>query len=331
MRAQELPFVNKDRMANLLQNPIVLAHLASGDVAYSNFSLTESNTQMLSSIFALLQEPLSGYTETRQPMHFFMANTLEGPRVYLTSLLTMANVYAEIAKDLNDYSQYLNLVILLTATGFVLMSFIGIATVYLRIRKSKLHVMSFFIQIPTRGLDEILDNCDGFLSALTQTEVDTVVESDSYRQGGSHTDNETGSSVSQSQDIIYKGYHKHQPRHMRMLSDTLSAICCTVFKYFTQFLLVEIFFIICFVVSQHFGGLLSEAGNQAIQTSQLELDTSYLLTLLKESIAADTRSPQLSPFYLKFNNVMNKSIEMIKTLEDVREPLHTIDVGLQEH
>jgi len=298
---------------------IIDVQLRASDLYITNqYMLAEANNQILSTIFTVFQYPLLYYLDSNEIIYFVMQNTINKKNNYMAGLLETIDLYRNKASNLDSELDKINLLFFLISFGFTFFMIIIILIIYMKIRKSKLYVMSFFIHIPTKSLEEILQNCDEFISGLTMTDARIGEVDDEEREIIHHShEEETGSSISLSQQQYFKKYKKHSARHNRTLSDDCNIIFWTILKFLSQFVLVAAYFVAYFLVAITFHKSLSEAGTLSEKNGQVELDSINMLVLMKESINADTEQSSLSSMYLQLNNVVTNTISLMKGLENV--------------
>ncbi|MDR3548556.1 MAG: hypothetical protein P4M11_09900 [Candidatus Pacebacteria bacterium] len=326
LRVSGTDFSDRSDIDNLLSAPYTVNMYAANQALTKQYMFSEVDNQILSVIFALMQYPLTYYYDLNEAVYFYMQNTAKKNGSYMEGLFSTIAMYKDKAQSLDRQFNNLNLLFFLISFGFTISVMALVLAIYLKIRKSKLQVMSFFIHIPSKTLEEIIQNCDEFVSSLTLTDVRIADVEESQQEILPYSrDDETGSSVSMSQQQYYKRYKKHHPRHNRVLSDDCYMICCTVFKFFMQFILVAVYFIAYFLVGMIFHANLKSAGQLSEKNSLVELDSINMLVLMKESIQSDASASTLSTMYTQLNVVINDTISLMKDLESVPFPSATLN------
>lgn len=299
------------------ERKIIVKLKASSTYLEDSYMLSEVNGQIVSSIFGIIQYTLSNFTMNNEVIYFFIQNTLQQPNNYMDGLLKTIELYKIKANSLEYEFSKMNYIYFFVGFGFTFVAISIVLIIYITIRKSKLFVMSFFIHIPSKSLEEIITNCDEFVAAITLNDFRTIEPEGSEHDILESQDEESGSSMTFKQQSFYKGYKKHHSRQNRNLKDTCAFLLFTIAKFLAQFLLVACYFISYFFVAYSYHGLLRHAGLQVSNNSLVELDSINILVLLKESIANDTNSLGLSTSYYQLNSVLDDTIYIMKGLEDV--------------
>ncbi len=315
-------FASKDEISPYFTIQVPVQMLASGVAATKNYSMPEVNKQIASSVFNILQLGIANFTDTDDEIYFCMSNTLEKSGNYAQHLFDFKQAYKNLAENMSSTASNTHLATFLVGIGFTFACYLIIALLYFKIRKAKLRVVSFFIQISTKSVDEMIASCETFLSNAVFVEADnaTVEESEIRTEEDSRRDDEdTGSYVSlfKLNPELRKGYQKHHSHLYKTLTDSFMNVCATMIMFFIQFMVIEAYFMTYFFVGRYFNNTISRAGTQSAKIGTVELDSARLLVLSKESVVLDSGQSSLSSVYTQLMSVLNSTVDLLTTFEDV--------------
>lgn len=327
-----LQFTQRNDITNLDEEQITVQLKASNSYLTQNYMLSEVNDQIVSSIFGILQYSLVNFTISKDPLYFIMQNTDLENNNYMNGLHETIDLYRAKGIILNSQFSDTNVIVFCVGIGFTFFIIFVILIIYMAIRRTKLYVMSFFIHIASKSLEEIITNCDEFLSLITLSDIRTMEPEGSEQEiFESDPEMESQSSMTIKQQQLFKGYKSHHSRDNRILSDSLAFICCTIAKFFILFFLVGSFFLSYFLIGNNYYDLIKQAGDKIFTDSLIELNSIDLLVLMKESISNDTNSVTLSSSYTNFNKYLNFTVGYLQDLEDVSYFTQNLDTSIQDN
>eukprot|EP00826_Nyctotherus_ovalis_P049264 TRINITY_DN5933_c0_g1_i1.p1 TRINITY_DN5933_c0_g1~~TRINITY_DN5933_c0_g1_i1.p1 ORF type:complete len:303 (-),score=79.90 TRINITY_DN5933_c0_g1_i1:692-1600(-) len=290
---------------------------ASGTIMQHEYAFSEANRQIIGAIFSIINYPLESYDGSDEMIYMYMGNTVEKEGNYMVGLLDTIDTYRTKGKDLNTLFKRRSWLFVGLSLGFTLLMVAIIYGLYLKIRKGKLYVMSFFIHIQGRSLEEILGSSDEFISVLTSTEVHVADEQSEREIIQQSVEEDTGSYTSKSQQIFSKKYKTHHSNHKRMLKDDCNTLCISGMKFLLVFMFISGYIVCTYVCGRAFNSSLGRAGKLSEVNSRVELKAFKLLVLVRESISTDSGSATLSDVYVQVKDLIHQTIELIKGLEDV--------------
>jgi len=310
-------FADTSKIEESLETRVRLSINASGVILFRTYTVAEVDRQILGLIFSFIHYPLENFVDADEGVYLFMENTLEKKDYYMPGLLKTTAAFREKAKDLKAYFYKMNWIFISLSLGFVLIMMLLIYILYLSIHKSKLFVMSFFVHIQTKSLEEILINCDEFITALTSIEVRIADEQLEREVVIQCVEEETGSYTSKSQLQFSRKYKTHHTSHRRMLEDDCHTLFVATMKIILLYLLVSSYIVGCYLIEIVYNSSLNRAGDLSETNSRVEMESIKLLVLMKESINIDTESTTLSDLFTQVVSTIEGTIELMKGLEDV--------------
>lgn len=324
-------YKNRDLVDEFLERPLDLkVYTANGPVNYE-YTLDEVNEQILSSVFGVVNYNLTDFVETDELIYFIMENTERGRRSYLDALHEMSAVYGAKARAAKSTNQRLFKEFLVIVLCYVPAALALAFVLYLRIRSKKLIVMNFFLNIPSKSLEEIIRNGDDFVGELSsyekqveeveKTEEEVVMQTLEY---------ETGSCFSSSQQRYQKKYKKHRMSQKRVLEDNCTTISILVLKFLLLGAIVVGYFLIYYFVRRANNSQFYNAGYLADINNRVEIESLSLLVLIKESIRKDSNNDELSSIYQQMLTAIESSITLMEGLSDVMLCKQQVGALIQE-
>lgn len=310
-------FSDRSEIEEAMNKVVTMTINASGTIMQHEYTFSEANRQIIGAIFSIINYPLEAYDDSDEMIYMYMDNTVEKDNNYMIGLLNTIDTYRAKGKDLNTLFNSRSWLFVGLSLGFTVLMVAVIYGLYLKIRKGKLYVMSFFIHIQGKSLEEILTSSDEFISVLTSTEVHVADEQSEREIVQQSVEEDTGSYTSKSQQIFSKKYKTHHSNHKRMLKDDCNTLCISGVKFAFLFLFISGYIVCTYVCGRAFNSSLGRAGELSKVNSRVELKAFKLLVLVRESISTDLRSATLSNVYVQVKELIHQTIELIKGLEDV--------------
>ena len=157
------------------------------------------------------------------------------------------------------------------------------------------------------------------ISTITSTEirvaeVEEMPEREIIQQS---VEDETTSYISLNQQQYNVKYKSHHINHRRMLEDNCYSIAIRILQFIVVYIIISLYYLIFFLTGINFQNSMVKAGKLSEGNSLIELGTINLLVLMKESINSDMHNVDLSDIYVQVKELISKSIELMKELEDV--------------
>ena len=201
---------------------------------------------------------------------------------------------------------------------YVPLMIIIIMVLYLKIRKKKLTILQFFLNIPSKSFEEILGSIDKFNEELVSSELE-LDNANSHEDIDKKTvDNEIASTLSLTHAHYTMKYKKHRLNSKRNLDDTCFNIVMIVLRFVLMIILICGYFTIYWFTIKNISNHLENTGYLLKISSRIELESINSLVLLMESVKHDSNTTGNFYFYRRLQLSIVDSILLIKDLEDVK-------------
>ena len=234
----------------------------------------ETIDRFMSVVFHITSFSPSAYIETNNFIQLFMLNSDPNKGNFIDSLYSYYATYQIMLLNQRDDAIKINfwiMIISIVLTGI----FIIFATISeYRIRKRRLNILNFLIQIPFQTLEEITDNCECFISRTSLGEEgDLDIASKRSLSESSDVRTSAGqSSIASSirKDRVLKSFAIYKKKRIkyRELNDKLSIIIYFAIKYSIISIFICSFSIISYFMSSIYCSKVYDASSQILKVHE---------------------------------------------------------------
>jgi hypothetical protein len=293
-------------------------HKSGDNYWVSNYTFNEMDIRMIAYIYKILKLKREEYNMTNDIIYTYMTNTEIDSAEYIDTILDLNDLFQYKVKSIKNYFNTVNLISFSISLLFSYMIVIMLLVIYLRIRRNKLYVMSFFSHISIKSLEEITQQCEEFILDLTLVDEEKKNTEGTIRDSLQNTtdrDTESLSNINQSQYI--NSYKNDRVRSSKVFKDTWFTSLLTITKFLLNGCIIAAFSLTFFLVYKFQFKSFITTGNFAISIIRIEVSAVVLLTLMRESVNKDIGVSTLSNEYYQLREALNESVNILKTLEDV--------------